>query len=89
MSTPPRPSAAPALPPAGAFTLEQAHLLPAQTQQGLVRNPATEDQLWSYLVQLGCGLRAVHSAGLAARPACLMPSKVGGRWGRAGCRLAA
>lgn len=54
-----------------------------------MRNPASEDQLWSYLVQLGCGLRAIHSAGLAARPACLMPSKVCHRgWSghlRAGC----
>jgi PAB-dependent poly(A)-specific ribonuclease subunit 3 len=60
----------------GAFTLEQAHILPAHTAQGLVRNPASEEQLWSYLVQLASALRCVHSAGLAARAACLMPSKV-------------
>ena len=46
-----------------------------------MRNPASEEQLWGYLVQLGCALRAVHSAGLAARPACLMPSKVRPRFG--------
>ncbi|KAI3433530.1 hypothetical protein D9Q98_003340 [Chlorella vulgaris] len=60
----------------GAFTLEQAHILPAQGPQGLVRTPASEEQLWSYLVQLASGLRCIHSAGLAARPACLQPSKV-------------
>jgi hypothetical protein len=63
-------------PTAGAFTLEQAHILPAQGPQGLVRTPASEEQLWSYLVQLASGLRCIHSAGLAARPACLQPSKV-------------
>lgn len=38
--------------------------------------PASEEQLWSYLIQLSAALRAVHSAGLAARPAALAPSKV-------------
>ena len=62
---------------AGAYTLEQAHILPAQTPQGgLQRHPASEDQLWSYLCQLTAALRCVHQAGLAAHPACLMPSKV-------------
>lgn len=60
----------------GAFTLEQAHILPTHTGQGLARNPANEEQLWSYLVQLTAGLRCLHQAGLAARPACLVPSKV-------------
>lgn len=41
-----------------------------------MRNPATEEQLWSYLVQLTSALRCIHGAGLAARPGCLMPSKV-------------
>jgi hypothetical protein len=68
----------PPLLPAGAFTLEQAHILPTHTQQGLMRNPANEEQLWSYLVQLASALRCIHQAGLAARPGCLMPSKVGG-----------
>ena len=31
-------------------------MLPAQTSQGLVRSPATEEQLWSYLVQLTTGV---------------------------------
>ncbi|PSC73700.1 PAB-dependent poly(A)-specific ribonuclease subunit 3 [Micractinium conductrix] len=60
----------------GAYTLEQAHILPSHTSQGLTRNPASEEQLWSYLVQLASALRCIHAQGLAARPACLMPSKV-------------
>lgn len=60
----------------GALTLEQAHVLPTHTPQGLMRNPVTESQLWSYLVQLTGALRAVHTAGLAASPASLAPSKV-------------
>lgn len=44
-----------------------------------MRNPATEEQLWSYLVQLTSALRCIHSAGLAARPGCLMPSKASPR----------
>jgi hypothetical protein len=36
----------------GAMTLEQAHLQPTTTASGLVRNAATEEQLWSYLVQV-------------------------------------
>ncbi|PRW58104.1 PAB-dependent poly(A)-specific ribonuclease subunit 3 [Chlorella sorokiniana] len=60
----------------GSFNLEQAHIMPTQTPQGLMRNPANEEQLWSYLVQLTSALRCIHSAGLAARPGCLMPSKV-------------
>lgn len=47
-----------------------------ERQPSTCRNPATEDQLWSYLVQLASVLRAVHSAGLACFPACLVPSKV-------------
>jgi PAB-dependent poly(A)-specific ribonuclease subunit 3 len=62
---------------AGALSLEQAHMLPTHTAQGnLMRNPATETQLWSYLVQLSSALRAIHSAGLVASPATLAPSKV-------------
>ena len=30
-------------------------MLPAQTAQGMVRTPASEEQLWSYLVQLASG----------------------------------
>lgn len=73
---PPRLPLLPTLLPAGAYTLEQAHLLPSHTPQGLVRSPASEEQLWSYLVQLASALRCIHGAGLAARPACLAPSKV-------------
>ncbi|GAB4817655.1 hypothetical protein N2152v2_004701 [Parachlorella kessleri] len=60
----------------GSLPLEQAHIQPTHTPQGLVRSPASEEQLWSYLVQLTAALRAVHSAGLALRPAALAPSKV-------------
>ena len=60
----------------GAITLEQAHVLPTHTAQGLMRNSATESQLWSYLVQLTAALRAIHTAGLVASPASLAPSKV-------------
>lgn len=52
------------------------NLPPRRAHQGLMRNPATEEQLWSYLVQLTSALRCIHGAGLAARPGCLMPSKV-------------
>ena len=53
-----------------------------------MRSPASEEQLWSYLVQLTAALRAVHGAALALRPAALAPSKVasaGCRQGGVGC----
>ena len=56
--------------------MEEAHIQPTATAAGLVRNAPTEDQLWAYLVQLTSALRAIHSAGLACRPASLAPSKV-------------
>jgi PAB-dependent poly(A)-specific ribonuclease subunit 3 len=37
----------------GAMTLEQMHLQPTATAAGLVRNAASEEQLWSYLMQVG------------------------------------
>lgn len=44
---------------------------------GLVRpTPPTEEQLWSYLVQLTVALRAAHSARRALRAPSLLPSKV-------------
>lgn len=49
---------------------------PQATATGLVRSAATEEQLWSYLVQLTSALRAVHLAGKAVRASCLTPSKV-------------
>lgn len=61
----------------GAAPLAAAHLHPIATPSGaLVRRAATPDQLWSYLVQLACALRAAHSAGRAVRAASLHPSKV-------------
>jgi PAB-dependent poly(A)-specific ribonuclease subunit 3 len=61
---------------AGAVTLEQAHVQPAQMPRGSQRSPATEDQMWSYLVQLCTALRAAHTAGLVFGAAALAPSKV-------------
>ena len=44
---------------------------------GLARaSPPTEEQLWSYLVQLTAALRASHSARRALRAPALTPSKV-------------
>lgn len=60
----------------GAFTLEQAHMMPQATSAGLVRMGPNEDQLWAYLTQLASALLTVHNAGLAVRAAALTPSKV-------------
>ena len=49
----------------GAVTLEQAQMQLQSSPSGLQRSPASEQQLWSYLVQLATALRAVHVAGLA------------------------
>lgn len=54
---------------AGAYTVEQLHLAGGTL-------PISEDQLWSYTVQLTSALRAIHSAGLVLGQAALMPSKV-------------
>ena len=57
-------------------TLAEVHLTPAQSQ-GSRFQPKTsigEKQLWSYITQITTALKAIHSAGLAAR--CLDPSKV-------------
>ena len=56
--------------------MDQMHVQPTDTGSGLTHNAATEEQLWSYLVQLASALRVVHSAGLACRAASLAPSKV-------------
>jgi hypothetical protein len=52
-----------------AITLDQYHVqaVPSGRGGGLSRNLPSEDQLWSYLCQLGNALRAVHDAGLAVR----------------------
>lgn len=61
----------------GCLTLAQAHLVPSASSSGVVAlNPASEAQLWSYLVQLTSAIRCVHNAGLALRPGCLHPSKI-------------
>ncbi|KAK9830883.1 hypothetical protein WJX81_001688 [Elliptochloris bilobata] len=60
-----------------AVTLEQAHLLPTSGPSGLARpSPPSEEQLWSYLVQLTAALRAAHSARRALRSQALAASKV-------------
>ena len=47
----------------GAATLQQAHLQPSATSTGLMRsNNATEDTLWSYLVQVNCHAVGVQAA---------------------------
>jgi len=60
----------------GAVTMEMVHLQPAATKNGLVRNACTEEQLWSYLVQISSALRALHTNGRVARAGNLIPSKV-------------
>ena len=55
--------------------MEQMHVQPTDTGSGLSHNAASEEQLWSYLVQLASVLRAIHRAGLACRAASLAPSK--------------
>jgi len=60
----------------GAVTMEMVHMQPASTKNGLVRNSCTEEQLWSYLVQISSALRALHTNGLVARTGNLMPNKV-------------
>ncbi|BDA44294.1 PAN2-PAN3 deadenylation complex subunit pan3 at C-terminar half [Coccomyxa sp. Obi] len=57
-----------------AITLDQAHLQPTSA---IARSaPPTEEQLWSYLVQLISAVRAAHGSGLLLRPASLLPSKI-------------
>ncbi|KAL2653446.1 hypothetical protein R1flu_021574 [Riccia fluitans] len=59
----------------GSVTLEAMHLHQEQSG-GVAPVMISEEQLWSYLVQLAAALRAVHSAGLFFRPGGLHPSKV-------------
>jgi hypothetical protein len=70
------------IPCAGCVTLAAAHLAPsAAAGGGVVAAQAPSEQvLWSYAVQLAGALRAAHAAGLALRPGCLHPSKVGRTW---------
>jgi PAB-dependent poly(A)-specific ribonuclease subunit 3 len=64
----------------GAISLEEAHLQPTVTAQGDASSHAMfsldEETLWSYLCQLACALRVVHSAGLFVGEASLHPSKI-------------
>ena len=64
------------------LSLEQTHIQPTATASGLVRNAATEEQLWAYLAQLTSALRAIHTVGLACRAGSLQPTKVRTRTAR-------
>jgi PAB-dependent poly(A)-specific ribonuclease subunit 3 len=54
-------------------SLEQIYIVPSQ---GGHKSRLSEEELWSYLVQMTAALRAVHSAGLDLGPSRLAPSKV-------------
>lgn len=64
----------------GAVSLEEAYLHPTVTAEGGTSSHAMfsldEETLWSYLCQLTCALRVVHSAGLFVGEASLHPSKI-------------
>jgi hypothetical protein len=60
----------------GAITAAHLHLVPSQSQSGLVINAPSAAQLWSYATQLTAAARAAHAAGLILGPACLIPTKV-------------
>ena len=59
----------------GATTLEAAHLIPHFHAGSMVQMNATEENVWSYLMQMVAGMGAVHETGLACR-AGLHPSKI-------------
>jgi len=56
-----------------ACSLEQIYIMPSQGGQKM---RLSEEELWSYLVQMTAALRAIHSAGLDLGPSRLAPSKV-------------
>eukprot|EP00898_Chlorokybus_atmophyticus_P005575 jgi/Chlat1/6018/Chrsp4S06201 len=61
----------------GAVTLQKVHLAHDQAgASGIVHVSVSEDELWSYAVQLATALRATHAKGLTFRSASLHPSKV-------------
>ena len=57
----------------GACSLEQLYIRPGD--HGDVKT-LTEDDMWSFLVQMTSALRTIHSAGLDVGPAAFHPSKV-------------
>lgn len=57
----------------GACSLEQLYIIPGENGDLKV---LTEDDVWSFLVQMTLALRAIHSAGLDVGPAAFHPSKV-------------
>lgn len=59
-----------------AFSLEEGHLTMTEGPQGLTLLVPEEEQLWSYLCQLACGIRVAHNAGMFIGQAALSPSKV-------------
>lgn len=56
----------------GACSLEQLYIRPSDHS----RESLTEDDVWSFLVQMTSALRAIHSAGMDAGPAAFHPSKI-------------
>ncbi len=60
----------------GACTLEQLFIKAAPADLGAQKATLTEEDLWSFLVQMTSALRAIHSAGLEVGSAAFHPSKV-------------
>lgn len=60
----------------GACTLEQLFIKAAPADPSAQKAKLSEDDLWSFLVQMTSALRAIHSAGLEVGSAAFHPSKV-------------
>lgn len=61
----------------GACSLYQAHMQPMNTSYDTIACvPASEKQIWTYIVQLASAIRAIHSAGLFVGAAALSATKV-------------
>ena len=61
----------------GACTLEQLYINPLKEGGHLEEKPElSEEMIWSYLVQMVCALKAIHSAGLYIGPVAMHPSKI-------------
>ncbi len=60
----------------GACTLEQLFVKSTPAELKAQNMMLTEEDIWSFLVQMTSALRAIHEAGLEVGPAALHPSKV-------------
>ena len=60
----------------GACTLEQLFVKSTPADLNAQKSILTENDVWSFLVQMTSALRAIHGAGLEAGPAAFHPSKV-------------